>query len=235
MRMDPDRETLNAFIDGELPPKEMERIAALLERRPDLDRMVRQQEKLRAKLRDAYPADAPVPEALIRAVKTAPISWRWRLRHWFTGGSSLRVLVPTGAALAAGLAIGLFIGPAADYGTDPAGQLMAQGRLARTLNTALAADGHRGRGAEIGISFRNKAGRDCRTFSNRGDSGLACHESGGWVIETLVKQSQEYPDAAYRMAGSAPALRRAVADSIAGTPFDAAAERRARDHGWQGR
>lgn len=233
--MDPDRETLNAFVDGELPPQEMERIARLLEQRPDLDRIVREQERLRVELREAYPSDAPVPEALIRTVQTAPISLRWRLRQWF--GSPLRVLVPAGAALAVGLAIGLMVRPAADYGTDDAGRLVAQGSLAETLTTELASNGYRGSGARIGISFRSKAGLDCRTFSTGSDSGLACRDSGAWVVQTLVKQMDDHPGAAYRMAGSdmPEAVRRAVADSIQGTAFDAAAERRARDRGWSDR
>ena len=31
-----DHETLNAFVDGELPPQEMARIAALLETEPEM-------------------------------------------------------------------------------------------------------------------------------------------------------------------------------------------------------
>ena len=67
--MEPTRETLNAFVDGELPPREMERIAALLGQRPDLEAYVAQQEKLRAQMKQAFDSvvAAPVPPRLVAA------------------------------------------------------------------------------------------------------------------------------------------------------------------------
>lgn len=234
--MEPDRETLNAFVDGELPPKEMEEIAALLAVRPDLDRYVREQERLRETLRETYPLEADVPEKLIEAVRSAPVSWRWRLRGLQERFLSIRILVPAGAALALGVMIGFALRPASDFGTDGAGRLVAQGNLGKALTTQLAAAGRHDGGAQIGISFRSKAGYDCRTFTLRSEAGLACRQEGHWIVETLVKQAPEYPEADYRMAGAMPeAVRRAVAASIDGAPFDAAAERQARDRGWSGR
>src|SRR5579872_2507960 len=97
----PNKETLNAFIDGELEPREMERIAALLAERPDLDQWVRRQEALRVGMKDAF-SDlllATPPDRLIKAARTAPLSWRWRIKRFTTP----RVLAPAGAMLALGL------------------------------------------------------------------------------------------------------------------------------------
>ncbi|MBU6444211.1 MAG: hypothetical protein KGR48_09910 [Alphaproteobacteria bacterium] len=236
--MEPDRITLDAFVDGELPPAEMERIALLLETHPDLNRYVQEQEHLRAALRAAFDETlaAPMPEKLSRAVRSAPVSWRWRLRALVSRGFSIRVLGPIGAALAMGVVLGIAIRPSAEFGADAAGRLIAQGDLGRALNTRLAAVRYNGAGPQIGLSFRNKAGRDCRTFSADGSAGLACRQDGAWVVAILVKQAPENPGAAYRMAGSAmpEVVRRAVADSIAGAPFDAAAEKAARERGWSG-
>ena len=236
--MDPTRETLNAFVDGELPPTEMERIAALLAARPDLEAYVTQQEKLRAKLKRKFDGvlAGPVPRHLVDAVHMAPVSWRWRLRAALGRGFVVRSLAPAGAALALGLVIGIALQPARDLTLSASGQMLARGALGRALDSKLASAGYDGQGPRIGISFRDHAGEDCRTFASGAQAGLACHRGGGWVVATLVTQAPEIPGT-YRMAGSEmpDAVRRAVADAIDGTPFDAAAEAEAQAHGWSGK
>ena len=232
--MEPDRELLGAFVDGELPPNEMAQIAALLMLRPDLDRYVRLQEKLQTELRSIYPLTVPVPQRFTKLIGSAPISWRWRLRTRCSSSYGVRPLLAAGAALAVGLMVGLVIHPTGDIGTDAAGRIIAQSRLGEALNTELASNGYPGSGPRIGISYRDKHGLDCRTFTEGENAGLVCREDGAWVIGVLVKQQPENSSAAYRMAGSETpeAVRRAVAASIDGTPFDARKEKAARDRGW---
>jgi hypothetical protein len=230
-----DHQTLNAFVDGELPPQEMARIAALLETRPDMKAYVEKQERLRAALRFEEVMGAPPPSELVETVQNASVSWRWRLQAAFGRGFVWRSLVPAGAALAAGLVIGLIGKPAQDLVLSQ-GQMLARGSLAQALDTKLASAGYDGEGPRIGISFRDSAGRDCRTFSSDNHAGVACHRGGNWVVTTLVTQSPE-TGGAYRMAGSEmpDEVRRAVEASIAGAPFDAKAEAAARANGWAGR
>src|SRR6185503_8754391 len=131
MESDPTHETLSAFIDGELPPKEMERIASLLAARPDLDAWVRRQESLRLGMKGAF-ADlmtAPAPDRLVRAAQSAPISWRWRLRRF----AAPRVLAPAGAMLALGLVIGIALQPGGEI-VSRDGRALARGALATALN-----------------------------------------------------------------------------------------------------
>jgi hypothetical protein len=231
--MDTSEETLNAFVDGELPPQEMERIALLLTTRPDLEAYVTQQETLRTHLRMNDVLAAPVPQHLIDAVKTTPISWRWRLRQmqWL----SPRALVPAGAALALGLAVGLVLKPASDIASSN-GAVIAHGALASALDNKLAGAGYDSNGARIGISFRNRAGQDCRTFTAGNLAGLACHQGSGWTVATLVTTTPE-ASGGYRMAGSQmpDAVRQAAQAQIDGAPFDAAAEAQARARGWAGK
>jgi hypothetical protein len=233
--MDPTRETLSAFIDGELPPKEMERIAALLAARPDLDAWVRQQETLRAGMKSALSdlAAAPPPERLVRIAQTAPISWRWRLAQAWQG-TILRTWIPAGATLALGLLIGIGLVPPGDIGSR-GGQVVAQGALASALNGRLASDGGAGSGPRIGISFRDHDGRYCRSFDADGQSGFACHGSRGWDIAMLAARPNAEASGPYRMAGSEmpDAIRAAIAARIQGEPFDMKAEKAARDRGWQ--
>jgi hypothetical protein len=236
--MEPDRELLDRFVDGELSPRETERVAALMAEHPAWNDYVRKQEGLRSLLRAPLPGlDEPVPERLIHAALTAPVSWRWRLRHVLGADGQLRRLAPIGMALAAGLVIGIALRPQGEFSVDGSGQMLARGDLGRALDTKLAVDNEAGAAPRLGISFRNKSGQDCRTFSSGENAGLACHRSGGWVIETLARNVSEDAGAAYRMAGSEmpDAVRRAVTASIADEPFDAPAEARARAGGWQGR
>ena len=231
-------EILDRFVDGELPPKEMEHVAEALASHPDLNAYVQRQEYLRTQLRARFlELDGTLPERLIVTAWTAPISWQWRLRALLKRGGFVRWLVPTGAALLLGLVIGVGVRPQGNLGADASGQVVAQGALRRTLDTQLASAGSTPAPTQIGISFRNKAGEDCRTFTSSKSAGLACHRAGAWVVETLVGQTPEDAGATYRMAGSEipDAVRRAVIASMDGEPFDAAGEARARDKGWAGR
>lgn len=234
MNDDTDIEILTAFLDGELPPEEAARVAALLATRPDLDAWVNRQQRLRGSLRDAFAevSDAPVPAQLAALTRTAPISWRWRMAQAFHG-AFWKTWVPAGAALATGLAIGVALHPSGDL-TSHGGQVMAQGALADALDRQLASAGDTATGPHIGVSFRNHSGQDCRTFTQGEQAGLACRETDGWMVGMLVRQPVE-PSAAYQMAGSAlpDAIRNAVAAEIQGAPFDAAAEKAARDQGWR--
>jgi hypothetical protein len=228
------RESLNAFVDGELPPKEIERIAALLATRPELEAYVAGQEQLRAALKmPAVMAQTP-PQHLVDAIYKSPVSWRWRLGQ-LRRGLTVRALAPVGAALALGLVIGVALKPVGDFSITN-GQMLAHGALADALDSKLASEGYDGHGVRIGISFRNHAGQDCRTFANGNAAGLACRGEAGWAVGTLVNQAPE-SGGLYRMAGSEmpDAVRRAVAEAIDGAPFDAAAEARARAEGWGGK
>lgn len=228
-----DKETLNAFVDGELPPKEMERIAALLQTRPDLDAYVKRQETLRAALRMDGLLRQPVPHRLVETAQSAPVSWRWRLRSGLANHPMRWISSATAAALAFGLVVGLALRPASDIAMS--GRIMlAQGALRDALDTRLA--GYDGTGPRMGISFRDRDGSDCRTFDDRDTAGLACHRSGSWIVTALAARPRETAGA-YRMAGSEmpDPIRRAVEASIVGAPFDAAAEAKARASGWSGK
>lgn len=230
--MELDREKLNRFVDGELPPKEMEGVAALLVGNPEMNAYVERQENLRHRLRNGFRAlDSAMPERLTEAVRTAPVSWQWRLHAALEANRPLRWLVPAAAALVLGLVASIGLRPQSDFGTSASGQVIAQGALGKALDTQLASENSPVR---VGISFRNKAGQACRTFNSGSNAGLACHDAGSWVVGILVKQVPEDAGAAYRMVGSAmpDAVRHAVTANIRGEPFDAAAEARAAKEGW---
>ena len=120
--MELNRELLDRFVDGELAPADMERVAGMLTDHPEWDAYVRRQEELRSVLGARFrELDGEMPRRLIEAARTAPISWQWRLRSWRQRNLAVRRLVPAGAALALGLVAGIAIRPPGDLGTDASG------------------------------------------------------------------------------------------------------------------
>ncbi len=245
------RETLDAYVDGELAPEEMTRVAALLAERGDLKSYVEAQLALRNRLQDSFaPLLAePIPDRLqqaLRAGKTqsrlVTASWRARVGEYL----SWRVAVSAAASLAFGLIIGIAIERSAPTETPfvrsaQNGQVLAQGELAGALTEQLAASDRRGQHARIGISFRGRNGLDCRTFEWLGATttanGVACHSGGDWAVAALATTARTANDRAeYQTAGAAmpDAIRNFVNDMISGEPFDAAAERAARAAHWSG-
>jgi hypothetical protein len=246
--MSPTREELSSFIDRELDPAEMSKIAAEIERSPDLQNYVDQQERLIESLQAVFAPlmEQPVPEKLIHSAATAPVSLRMRMRNLLLprssarAGTILRFAVPATALL-----LGLFVGigversATSEFAVSPVtGQVIARADLAQVLDSQLASEPQSGI-AQIGISFRSKTGDACRTFGLAGTAahtdGVACHHAGEWQVGALVSGAKTASATNYQLAGSEmpAAIRAAVEAQISGEPFDSAAELRARDRGWQ--
>lgn len=217
-------ERLTAYVDGELDAAARAAFERELAGDPELQTEVEQQQALRRQLAAVFNPilDEPVPLSLTLAAQAANAPERaWRAPHW--------------AAMAACLMLGLLLGhslfPAEGALARRDGALVVRGGLAQALDTRLAADPGPVR---IGLSFRAADGRYCRSFESAPDrlAGVACREPRGWTAQAIA--AWEPPPGAYRTAASetpAPVLA-AVDGLISGEPFDAAAERAARDRGW---
>lgn len=239
-------EILMAYADCELSGEDLRRVEAALQARPDLMAMVEQQRALRRALEGALEASmqGEVPERLLKAVMETPVSrrwiWRQRLRQWRKRFANRRVALWTGlpaaAALACGVLIGIAVAPHDALRIDAqSGATIAEGSLKHALDTQLASAQDANAAVRIGISFKAKDGRYCRTFETGGAqsslAGVACRGNEGWSVAALASAPAE--TGSYRMAGAMPdPVRRAVAGLIAGEPLDAAGEKRARDAGW---
>lgn len=144
-----------------------------------------------------------------------------------------------GAGIAASLVLGLGLGRSMDGEAGPVGvsggKMVAQGSLAKALDTQLASaqDSGPGNGSvRIGLSFRAKGGGWCRSFEGAAVAGVACRDSGGWRLEQAVPGNGIAGD--YRQASSGDARVSATVEAlIAGDPVDAAGEKAARDAGWK--
>jgi len=106
--------------------------------------------------------------------------------------------------------------------------------FARALTTQLASEPQAQAAVAVQLTFADKTGRVCRTFSTDATAGLACREADRWAVQQIVALKQT-PQGAMRQAASAlpRELLEAVDRRIDGAAFDAAREQQARDRAWQ--
>ena len=229
-----DDEKFFAWLDGELSPEEAAEMEAKVAANPDLVRLAEQHRSLGAQLKGAFDpiAEAPVPERLRAAVRppaqvvdlvaarrarSMPVAAQWM-------------------AMAATLAIGILVGTRVPHGGEgpvqmQGGKLYAAAALNNALDTQLASAP--GGDVRIGVTYRDQAGEICRSFTATAASGLACRTGGRWRMKGLFAAPEGQAND-YRMAaGMDPNLAALVDSTIASEPFDAAAEKAARDKGWR--
>lgn len=184
------------------------------------------------------PAPAPAPAAAVidlaaaRAAREAPPPRRAAPGWWAWGG------------MAASLVLGVLLGQqglgslGAGGSPDAAvalrdGRLVAGGALDGALSRQLAGDTT---AVALPLSFVDRDGAYCRAFRTAELAGLACRRDGAWAVQALAAAPASAP-AAGTMRQAAAELPRevllAVDQRIAGDALDAAAERAARDRGWQ--
>ena len=224
-----DEERFFAWLDGELAPAEAATVEAAVARDPALKAKADRHRAMANQLRGAFAPVAEQPAALPVApvvdFATAHAQRRERSR-W----QDL-------AALAATLLLGLVIGTRFAASDSPVaagnGTLIASAGLDRLLDRQLASAP--GAGERIGLTFRDRDGRICRTFSAGASSGLACRDGENWEVEALMA-SGEGQTGEFRMAsGPDPRIAGLVDGMISGEPFDADQERAARNRGWSAR
>lgn len=229
-----EEELLMAHVDGELDPQTASRVARALESDPGLRAEADSQRRLRVRLAGHYGpvAEEEIP-ARLRAILESnvvalPTARRERRFGW-----------PAWAAMAASFVVGLVAVQMIPDRGGPAGvtgeRMVASGPLARALDTQLVSEQSTSAPTRIGVSFGAKDGRICRTFENGAMAGLACREGEGWHL-VAHQSAPPGPRGEYRQAASGTgAVMRISQDLMKGEPFDAQAEREARDNGWVSR
>ena len=242
-------EMLIAFADGELAPKERETVMRAVAADPELGRKLAAHQRLRTTISAHFEplTEEPVPDRLkaMLGQKRANVEdnvvslaavregrkgkgEREGRRGWRPGWGNLAAIAAT---LVLGLAVGRSMNDGSPVGIRGSG-MVAQGELAKALDTRLASAQEPGAQNRIGLTFRSKDGEICRTFDGAAMAGLACREGGRWRLEQLVPGASAGSD--YRQASAAdPRIAASVQGMIAGAPFDAQAEKAALDEGWQ--
>ncbi|MCI2262667.1 anti-sigma factor family protein [Xanthomonas indica] len=252
--------TLQAYADGELEPAQAAQVEAALRTDPQLAQALERLRSLQARLRAGFapvldeavparllaaararPTDTPSQDAAVAALPPSPI-------HATAQASRPTPLRPRArrrwalpAALAAALLLGLWItqrqlpqgaAPGPTVAATQGG--VAEGALAQALTQQLS--GQPQGSVRIGLSFRDRDGHYCRTFTvPRASAGLACQRNSAWRVELLVPADEGGGGGGMRMAASPmpAAVLQAVDARIAGEALDADGEQRARAHGWR--
>ncbi len=226
-------EQLIAYLDGELDEAGMATIDAALGADPALVDRLEAHAALADRVRAAYGpvVDEPMPAGLTGLIRPEPAPEASKVVDL----AARRIARPRyewWGAIAATLVVGVMLFGRELSPADPVGAGMAaRGDLARALTVQ--ASSHRGGGVEIGLTFRDRDGRYCRTFAVDQMSGLACRENKAWKVEVAARQPAA-PKSEYRQAASAtatPVLNR-VDELIAGEALDAAQEKKALASGW---
>lgn len=237
-------ETLMAYLDNELTADQREHVSSALRSDAELRARLDRQQKVHEALDHAFgPAMRdPVPDHLAQLAMTAPVSWQYRLREAFKrlGGGSAVSVTPRYAVMASVLVFGVAIGGvvAISLMQKPTSStaIMAEGALARALETRLAADDTTS-GPRVGVTFVANSGEFCRTFdlalTADNAAGIACRSGNGWALKAMVP-AEGRASSDYQLAGAVipPALRTAVGAMMAGDPLDADGEKAARDKNW---
>ncbi|MEG3175575.1 anti-sigma factor [Sphingomonas sp. RB3P16] len=232
-----DPEMLMAYADGELDPLSAKRVERAIAGDPEAAATVGRHRALRETLGRAFdPIAAEVVPPSLRAAAISPnvvdlSSARAGQRPTrATGGWAI------GGVIAASLALGLFLGDRLGEDAPIAsrdGRLVASGKLASALDTQLASNQGSATTTRMLVSFRDRSGAICRTFTTPALGGIACRDGDAWRIqETRGRRAPAATD--YRQAGSDDAALMADAEAaMSGEPFDAATEARARQDGWR--
>ena len=231
-------ETFFAWLDGELAPAEAARVEAEVAADPELKRLAEQHHAMQSRLSRAFDsvAEAPVPEKLLasvhrpepRVVDFGAAKGARETRNW---GS-----MPQWAAMAATLAIGIFVGT--QVPTSPPAPIYVQGGkiyAAAALDQALDAQLASAPAGDvrIGLTFRDQSGAVCRSFTQDAARGLACREGNRWELRGLFA-APEGQSGDYRMAaGMDPNLAALVDSTMTGEPFDAAQEKAELEKDWR--
>jgi hypothetical protein len=234
-----EEEEFFAWLDGELSGAEAAEMEARVAADPKLSELAAQHRAMQARLNRRFDSllGAPVPEGLVAAARKpeAEIVDFWAAKQ--ARERRLWPSMPQWAAVAATLAIGIFVGTQVpERSAAPVevqgGKIYAVAGLDQALDAQLASVPSNG-AVRIGLTFRDQGGSICRSFTQRQASGLACRDGDRWAVRGLFA-APEGQAGDYRMAaGMDPNLAVLVDSTIAGEPFDATAEKAARQQGWR--
>ncbi len=233
-----EEEKFFAWLDGELTGAEALEVEARVASDPNLARMAEQHRAMQRRLSRAFDpiAEAAASEPMRVAIRSK--AHVIDLTAMKQEGHARRKPLPQWAAIAATLAVGILVGTVATQGTTALievqdGKIFAASALDRALDVQLASAPADGREVRIGLTFRDRSGAICRGFTDARVTGLACREGDRWRVHGLFV-APDGQSSNYRMAvGVDPALATLIDSSIAGEPFDAAAERAAKERGWR--
>lgn len=239
----PDDEILMRWSDGELSPDAAGALEARAAKEPGLAARMQALRRLRTAAREAFPAAVDERDRdLARLIASGPRAHPFRFAG--VGRTLADAFAPTRAAVWGGLAAAAFVGglvlapvvggKAQGVRVTPDGAL-TDAALVRVLDDRLASDDPDSGGRSVGLSFRDREGRWCRTFQSirQGVAGLACRRGDGWAMQVLAPLGESSGEVRLAASATPEIVLSAVDAAIAGPAADAATEARARDARWR--
>lgn len=223
-----------AWVDGELAAEDAARVEARVAASPELAARANEHRRLTGALRGAFAPvmDDPVAPPRFGSAEVVDFgarqSEREARRSWFEWPQ----LGAMAATLVLGLVVGQLVGGRSGAPIEArGGVLVAAASLDQALDKELASAGTDGP-VRVGLTFRDRQGAICRSFTGEAGQGLACRADGDWRIEGLFASPVQGGD--YRMAaGEDPRLAALIDERIAGEPFDASTEQAAAEKSWR--
>lgn len=229
-----------AWLDGELGDAEAAEMEARVAADPKLARLAEQHRALGARLHGAFDivTDAPAPARLLAEVRKTDaeivnLGPARQSRDARRNRARLPQWAAIAATLAAGIVVGTVVSPRGGGSVEiEGGKIYAVAAIGKALDTELSSAPSNG-DVRIGLTFRDRNGAICRSFTRTGASGLACRDGDRWQVRGLFA-APEGQASDYRMAaGMDPNLAALVDSTMAGAPFGAAEEGTAKQHGWR--
>jgi len=238
-----DTAQIYAYVDGELDAESAARLEADSRADPALAARIAEQFKLRTRLRAEF--DPVLTEPIPRRLNAA-LAGPERGAAVTPIGAAARSARPAASprawlAIAASLAVGVFVGALVSRGPGNSpfaadeGRLVAVGYLDEALSTQLAGAAPEAAAAAIGLSFRAAGGEYCRTFAlQAGSGGVACRRDGRWSVQLLDGAAAQPGTDDFRQASSAltPPILDAITALGAGEPLTTDEEQRLVRSGW---
>lgn len=257
----PTDETLMAYADGGLDAAQRTQVERALQANTALRQRVDEFHQQRERVGAAFAAvlDEPMPDRLAHLLQTPPVAPSAPHASPLRPDAVLVKLadarkqraerkgmryMPTWSQLggmAASIMLGVLLGAhfMGGGGVDPAiglsqGQLVAGGAIAKALSTQLASEPAAGANVFVQLSFVDKSGNYCRTFTTTAVAGLACQQAGQWVVQQMLATgAQAGGEVRQAATGLPPALLDTIDKRMANGTLDGAAERAARTQGWR--
>lgn len=231
-------EVLMTYADGELHDLGRARVERALAQEPALMARLEDHRRLRARFAAYYEpiVHEAVPERLTSllgregAGKVVDMGLARKPRLSWLRQNYMAIAATLVAGMVAGQLLPRDAGGPVSFED---GAMIAQGGIARALDTQLASTQSPDSPIRVGVSFQGEGGRACRTFDAPAMAGVACRGDERWQVLVTAPGASRSSTGHYRQAGSTDAVvMQAAQDMMTGEPFDAAAERRARDAGW---